>query len=428
MTEQRRVVVTGIGLLTALGPDVDSTWDGIVNGRTGIREIKAYDPTPLRTRLGAEIDGFDPLTYASRKSLRMLNRGDQLGLAGATLALADAGIDTSGELGYRAALYLGGNKEISRLDELIENVVRIRRPDGTPDLRALGEQGASIMAPLFFVEGLQPAAVFHVSQKFGIRGASAFYAGTADSGANAIGRAMRTIRRGEADLALAGGYDDATNWWPMSKMDGVGVLSTRNDRGAAAFRPFDRERSGSILGEGAAILVLEERDAALARGARIYAEITGFGSGNECHEPPAPHPSGRGLARAIDRSLADGGIDPADVSYVAAHGCATGSGDISETRALHTALGKYAPEVPVSSVKPQTGHLVGGAGAVNAAVAALALHHGVIPATLNLDDPDPDCDLDYVPGTPRTTELTTALALARGFEGQAVSLALTKAR
>ncbi|MFE6920995.1 beta-ketoacyl-[acyl-carrier-protein] synthase family protein [Nocardia sp. NPDC057663] len=428
MSEQRRVVVTGIGLLTALGADAATTWDGLLAGRSGIGLINAYDPAPLRTRLGAEITGFDPAQFASRKSLRMLNRGDQLGVAGATLALQDAGLDTRSGLGPRAGLYLGGNKEISRLDDLIESIVRIRRPDGSLDMHRLGAEGASIMAPLFFVEGLQPAAVFHVSQKFGIRGPNSFYAGTADSGATAIGRAMRAIRRGEADLAVAGGYDDATNWWPMSKLDGVGVLATDNDRGAAAFRPFDAERSGSVLGEGAALLVLEERGAAEARGARIYAEITGFGSGNECHEPPAPHPQGRGLAQAIEMSLRDARVGTDAVSYVAAHGCATVDGDVSETRALHAALGPHAGNVPVSSVKPQIGHLVGGAGAANAAVVALALYHSVIPSTANLDRPDPLCDLDYVPGSPRQAELTTALALARGFEGQAVSLAMAKAR
>jgi 3-oxoacyl-[acyl-carrier-protein] synthase II len=423
----RRVVVTGIGLLTAIGEDAKSTWDALVSGRSGIRTISSYDPAPLRTRLGAEIDGFDPLRFATRKAYRMLNRGDQLGLAGATLALADAGIDSTG-LGHRAGLFLGSNKEISRLDDLIENITRIRREDGSVDLKALGEQGSSIMAPLFFVEGLQPAAVYHVSQKFGMRGPNSFYAGTADSGATAIGRAMRAIRRGEADVAVAGGYDDATNWWPMSKMDSVGVLSTDNARGAAAFRPFDRDRSGSILGEGAAILVLEEREAAMARGARIYAEITGFGAGNECHDPPAPHPSGRGLAAAIRGSLRDAETEPAEVSYVAAHGCATRDGDVSETTALHRALGTHARDVAVSSVKPQIGHLVGGAGAANAAVTALALYHGVIPATVTLDEPDPECDLDYVPRTPREADLTTGLALARGFEGQAVSLSFARAR
>jgi 3-oxoacyl-[acyl-carrier-protein] synthase II len=304
--------------------------------------------------------------------------------------------------------------------------VSIRRDDGTPDLRRLGQTASSVMAPLFYVEGLQPAALFHVSQRFGIRGPNCFFAGTADSGAAAIGRAMRAIRRGEADLAVAGGYDDATNWWPMSKVDSLGVLATDNSAGARAFRPYDRHRRGSILGEGAALVVLEERDAALARGATCYAEVIGFGAGNDCYRPPTPDPHGRGLAAAIRRALDDGGVDARDLSYVAAHGSATRTGDVSETRALHRALGSAAVATPVSSIKPQTGHLVGAAGALNVAVAALAIAHRAVPATLNLDDPDPECDLDYVPHEPRDAKVTYALALARGIEGQAAALVLAK--
>jgi 3-oxoacyl-[acyl-carrier-protein] synthase II len=418
-------MITGVGLLTGLGEGPRSNWEALLAGRTAITRLAAYDPAPLHTQIGAEIHGFDPLRFASRKALRMLNRGDQLGLAGATLALEDAGIDGGGELGYRTGLFLGGNKEVSRVDDLIGSIGSIRRDDGTPDLRKLGQSGSSVMAPLFYVEGLQPAPLFHVSQRFGIRGPNCFFAGTADSGAAAIGRAMRAIRRGEADLAVAGGYDDATNWWPMSKMDGLGVLATDNEAGASAFRPYDRRRSGSILGEGAALVVLEERDAALARGATCYAEIVGFGAGNDCHRPPAPHPQGKGLAAAIRRALDDGAVNAEDLSYIAAHGCATRSGDVSETRALHHALGPAGATVPVSSIKPQTGHLVGAAGALNVIVAALAIHHQAVPATLNLDEPDPDCDLDYVPHQPRHLPVTHALALARGFEGQATALALT---
>jgi 3-oxoacyl-[acyl-carrier-protein] synthase II len=420
----RRVMITGIGLLTGLGEGPRSNWDALLAGRTAIKRLSAYDPAPLRTQLGAEIHGFDPLRFASRRALRMLNRGDQLGLAGATLALEDAGIDGGGELGHRTGLFLGGNKEIPRLDDLLESIVSIRSEDGTPDLRKLGQTASSVMAPLFFVEGLQPAALYHVSQKFGIRGPNCYFAGTADSGAVAIGRAMRAIRRGEADLAIAGGYDDATNWWPMSKMDSLGMLATDNDAGPSAFRPFDRHRSGSLVGEGAALVVLEERDAALARGAACYAEIIGFGAGNDCHRPPTPEPHGRGLVTAIRRALDDGGVSAQDLSYVAAHGSATRTGDVSETRALWQALGSAAAAIPVSSIKPQVGHLVAAAGAVNVIVAALAIHCGAVPATVNLDDPDPLCDLDYVPREPRQARVTRALALARGVEGQAVALAL----
>ncbi|WP_331742287.1 beta-ketoacyl-[acyl-carrier-protein] synthase family protein (plasmid) [Streptomyces sp. NBC_00876] len=420
----RRVVVTGIGLMTAIGQGAAQTWENLLEGRTGIGPLKAYDPAPLRTGIGAEIHDFDPTDWAKRRTLRMLCRGDQLALAGATLALRDAGLDDVGDLGQRSGLFLGSNKEMPRMDELISQLQAIRAPDGTPDLHKLGRTASSVVAPLFFVEGLQPAAGFHISEKYGIRGANSYFAGTADSGAMAIGRAMRTIRRGEADVVVAGGYDDATGWWAMSKMDGLGVLTTRTELGEEAFRPFDRDRSGSVFGEGAALLVLEDREHALARGAHCYAEVTGFGSGNDCVRPPSPQPRARGLARAISRALADSGGAFPDGSYIAAHGCATRQGDASETLALHDALGTSAKSALISSVKPQTGHLVGGAGALNVAVAALTLDSGVVPATKNLHNPADDCDLDYVPLTPRETRPGNALALARGLEGQAVAIAL----
>ncbi|MDO0937275.1 beta-ketoacyl-[acyl-carrier-protein] synthase family protein [Streptomyces sp. DG2A-72] len=423
-TDTRRVVVTGIGLLTALGEGREANWTALLNGRSGVGPLRSYDPGPLRTRIGAEIHDFDPTRWASRRTLRMLCRTDQLALAGATLAIQDAGLDS--ELGHRTGLFLGSNKEMPRMDELIAQLQAVRAEDGSPDLRKLGEEARSVVAPLFFVEGLQPAAGFHISEKYGIRGANNYFAGTADSGAMAIGRGMRAVRRGEADVVVAGGYDDATGWWAMSKMDGLGVLTTRNELGQEAFRPYDRDRSGSVFGEGAALLVLEEREHALARGAQVYAEVTGFGAGNDCVRPPSPEPRARGLARAIGNALRDAGGSP-DIDYIAAHGCATPLGDASETAALHDVLGPAAKAAQISSVKPQTGHLVGGAGALNVAVAALALHSGVVPATRNLENPDPACDLDYVPGTPRESRPTSALALARGLEGQAVAVALGRA-
>jgi 3-oxoacyl-[acyl-carrier-protein] synthase II len=430
----RRVVITGIGLVTALGESTQATWEGLLAGRSAVRTLRAYDPGPLRTRLGAEIDDFDPARYIARRSLRTLNRGDRFGVAASSLALADAGLaDGAGpdaaagrELGYRTCLFVGSNKEMPHLDGLVERLHDVRGPDGTPDMARLGRTASSVLPPLFYVEGLQSAASFHISQKYGIRGANDFFAGTADSGSYAIGRAMRAIRRGEADLAVAGGYDDATSWWTMSRMDGLGVLTVRNELGDRAFRPFDREHSGSVFGEGAALLVLEEREHALARGAPVYAEIDGFGAGSDCVRPPSSHPRARGLTRAIGHALRDAGRGR-ETDYVAAHGCATPLGDVSETRSLHDALGGAAKAARISSVKPQTGHLVGAAGALNAAVAALALHHGTIPATRNLDVPHPECDLDWVPGEPRESRPRTALALARGLEGQAVALSLRAA-
>uniref|UniRef100_A0AAU2W2J4 Beta-ketoacyl-[acyl-carrier-protein] synthase family protein n=1 Tax=Streptomyces sp. NBC_00008 TaxID=2903610 RepID=A0AAU2W2J4_9ACTN len=426
----RQVVVSGIGLLTALGEGHEANWKALVDGESGIGHIRAYDPQPLQTRLGGEMPEFDATRYATRRQLRTVNRGDSLALSAARLALDDAGLphkmDGGDELGYRAGLYLGGNKSLGRMEQLIDELKVIRRPDGTADLAHLARHGDVIMPPLFFVEGLPSGAVFNISQTYGIRGSSTFFAGYADAGANAIGRAMRAVRRGDADVAIAGGYDDATSWWSMTLLDRLGILTTRNDLGPEAYRPYDQDRSGGLPGEGAALLVLEEKQAALRRGARIYAELTGYGAGNDARTPPAVDPEGRGLARAVRRSLEDARLDAGDLGYIASDGSGTRSGDVSEAIALRTALGAAAPTVPVSTPKPQTGHLVGGGGALNAAVAALALHHGAVPATLNLDSPDPACALAHVRGAARETRPSHAMALARGIEGQAVALTLSR--
>ncbi|MGW2827327.1 beta-ketoacyl-[acyl-carrier-protein] synthase family protein [Streptomyces sp. NPDC001443] len=426
----RQVVITGIGLLTALGEGPEANWKALVAGECGIGPIRAYDPSPLQTRLGGEIADFDATRFATRRQLRTINRGDRLALAAARLALDDAGLPHNqaggDELGHRAGLYLGGNKTIGRMDQLIEEFKAIRRPDGKADLAHLGRHADVIMPPLFFVEGLQPGAVFNISQTYGIRGSSTFFAGGPDAGANAIGRAMRAVRRGDADVVIAGGYDDATDWWQMTLLDRLGVLTTRNDLGQAAYRPYDRDRSGAVPGEGAALLVLEEKQAALRRGARVYAELTGYGAGHDSRTPPAPDAQGRGLSRAVRHALRDARLSADDLGYIASDGSATRLGDASESAALRTALGPAARSVPVSTVKPQTGHLVGGGGALNAAVCALALHHGAVPATLNLDAPDPVCDLDHVRGSARESGPAHAMALARGIEGQAVALNLSR--
>jgi 3-oxoacyl-[acyl-carrier-protein] synthase II len=345
-------------------------------------------------------------------------------IAGAVLALRDAGVADGEHLGQRAGLFLGGNKQMCRPEDVVNGAMVARREDGTADYHRLGREASSSLSPLFYVQGLQGAALFHISAAYGFLGPNAYFAGTAESGATAVGRALRAVRRGEADLALAGGFDDAASWWSMSEMDGLGVLTPRNEEGARAFRPYDRRRSGSVLGTGAAFLVLEERDAALARGARCYAELRGAGWTNDGGTVLTPDPTGVGLGRAIGRALADAQLAPEEVQYVATHGCGTVLGDRTEARALRAALGQAADTVLASSVKPQTGHLVAGAGALNVAVAALALSTGVAPATLHVDDPDPDCDLDWVPNTPREASLSGALALARGLAGQQVALAL----
>ncbi|GAB3921822.1 beta-ketoacyl-ACP synthase II [Kribbella albertanoniae] len=423
----RRVAVTGIGLLTALGTGHADTWSGLMRGRTAIGPLQGFDATTLRTRIGAELTGFDPSRFASRRTLRSATREDELALAGLSLAVDDSGADLTALNPERLSVFLGGNKEISRPQHLIDGALSVREPDGSARESVLGERMGSSFYPLFYVEGLQAASLFYASQRYQAKGANAYFHGTADAGATAIGRAYRSVLRGESDVALAGGFDTGVSFWAMSKMDGLGVLTDRNELGSGAFRPYDRERSGSVLGEGAAVLVLEEFEAASARGARVYAEIGGMGSAFDIGGLVTPEPSGAALTAAIAAAGREAGWTSDGPDYVATHGCATRLGDASEATGLRSALGAAADRVMASSVKPAVGHMVAAAGALNIAVAALTVHHGSVPPTLNLTDPDPDCALDWVPNEGRQLPVRSALALARGLEGQNVAVALRAA-
>jgi 3-oxoacyl-[acyl-carrier-protein] synthase II len=416
------VAVTGVGLVTALGVGTEKTWEGLVAGRSGVDTIRAYDPSSLHTQIAAEIDGFDPEEFAHRRTLRTMTRNDQLSLAAATLALRDAGLEGF-EDGDRAGLFVGSSKDASDPVPVLEATLTARNDDGSVDLRRLGENASSLFYPLFYVEGLQAASLFYISQTHGMKGANCYFAGGAEASAIAIGRAYRAVLRGEADVVLAGGWDDGSFWWNMVKYDTLGILTERNDLGAGACRPFDAERDGTVLGEGGAFLVLEPLDAAQKRGATPYAVITGFGSAFDNHRLITPDPQGSSLTRAIEAALKEGGTEAGEIAYVAAHGSGTKLGDVSEAQALERVFGTNGV-VAASSVKPATGHLLGGAGALNAAVAALAIGKGTIPPTLNLKTPDPACRLDWVPGEARETEVGAALAVARGFEGQNVALAM----
>jgi 3-oxoacyl-[acyl-carrier-protein] synthase II len=422
----RRVVITGIGLLTALGEGVDATWDALVEGKSAVGPIEGYDASSLRTRIAAELDGFTPEDWANRKSLRSMTRNDVLSVAGATLAVRDAGLELAEGEDEKAALFVGSNKEISNPMHILEASLVARNEDGSVDIRRLGEQAGSAFYPLFYVEGLQAASIFYVSQAFNLKGANAYFAGTADAGLTAIGRGFRSVRRGEADVAVAGGFDDASSWWNMSKLDTLGILTQRNDLAERACRPYDRDRTGTVLGEGAAFFVLEDGERAQKRGAKVYAEVTGFGGGYDTYRLITPQPEGRGLQIAIEKALREAGSSPDSVQYAATHGSGTRVGDASEARALRAVFGQENG-LAASSVKPATGHLIGGAGALNAAVAALAIARGVAPPTLNLEDPDPDCELGWVTGSARELDVKEALALARGLEGQNVAVALRAA-
>jgi 3-oxoacyl-[acyl-carrier-protein] synthase II len=421
----RRVVITGIGLATPLGIGTAETWKRLVEGESAVGPIEGFDASSLQTRIGAEIRDFQPRQIVSNaKALRKMTRSDQLALVAATLAGNDAERQFTEEDGERGGLFIGGNKEISDPMHVLEATLASRNEDGSVDMLRFGESASSTAYPLFFVEGLQAASLFYVSDAFGLKGANTYFAGTAESGAVAIGRGYRAIKRGEADLVFAGGFDDAVSWWNMTKMDAMGLLTNRNDLGAAACRPYDADRSGTVLGDGAAFVLLEEYGMARERGAKMYAEVTGFGSGYDAYKMITPHPKGRGTVLAIHAALREAGSAPADIGYVASHGNATVLGDASEAAALRTVFGASPDRVAASSVKPATGHLVAAAGALNAAIAALALHHQKAPPTLNLVQLDPACEFDWIPNEARAIETEQALALARGLEGQNVALAL----
>ena len=420
----RRVVVTGIGLCTPLGIDTRSTWAALLQGCSGVGPIASFDASSLRTRIGAELAELPAEPTINRRARRMMTRNDILAMVGVGLAVRDAGLEPDEQ---RTSLFLASNKETCEPEHLLSAALSARGEDGRVDLRRFGASARSSVHPLFYVEGLQAASLFYVSQAYGLKGANTYFAGTADTSAIAIGRAFRAIRRGEADSAIAGGFDDPVTWWNLSKLDGLGLLTGSNERGAGACRPFDAGRDGTVLGDGAALLVLEERQAALRRGASVYAELTGFGTTFDAAHLLTPDPSGEPLARAIMCALEEAQTSPDDVGYVAAHGSATKLGDASEARAIRRAFGAGADRLAVSSVKPATGHLVAAAGGLNIAVAALALRHQAAPPTLNLERPDPACDLDCVPREPRSLRTRNAAAVARGLEGQGVAVLLAAA-
>jgi len=412
-----RVAVTGIGLATSLGVGTDETWRRLVAGESGIGAIESYDASSLQTRQAGEITDFDPEQFANRKTLRSMTRNDQLALAGASLAVADSGYEFPEDGSPKAGLFVGSNKEISNPMHILEASLVARNEDGSVDIRRLGAEASSAFYPLFYVEGLQAASIFYISHTFGLKGSNTYFAGTAEAGASAIGRGFRAVKRGEVDVAVAGGFDDASSWWSMTKLEPFGVLSRTE------CRPYDVRRSGTVLGEGTAFLVLEDLAAAQKRGARVYGELVGFGSAADTYRVITPDPDGRALATAIGAALREGEIAPDAVQYVAADGTGTKRGDASEAHALRTAFGANGAGPVASSVKPATGNLIGGAGALNIAVAVLAVANDVVPPTLNLEQPDPMCNgLDWVPREARELPVEHALALARGLEGQNVAV------
>jgi len=420
----RRVAVTGVGLCTPLGNDTESTWSALLEGRSAVGPIAGYDAGSLKTTIGAEVQGLEASDYvANRRSLRTMTRHDVYAMVAAKGAIEGSGLDLGEDPEGRNALFTAGDKQVSDPDYFAESSVAARDADGKADIRRFGELAFSSVHPLFYLEGIQGASLFYVSEQWGLRGANTYFSGTAEAGLLAVARGFRAVRRGEADVALCGASDSPIFWWHMAAWDSFGVLTTRNALGAAACAPYDLDRDGTVMGEGGAFLLLEDLEAAQARGATIYAEVIGAGAAFDSGYLSSPDPSGRAVAAAAERALRAGGVESGAVDYVASHGDGTKEGDASEASGLRTAFGDRG--LPASSVKPATGNLVGAAGALNAAVAALALARQTLPPTLNLESVDPDCTgIDWIAKEAREARVEIALALARGLEGQSVALAL----
>jgi 3-oxoacyl-[acyl-carrier-protein] synthase II len=419
----RRVAVTGLGLVTPLGNDVAATWDALLAGHSGVAPITHFDASGFPVRIAAEVKAFDPRhAIEDRKLLKYANRSHVLALAAAEEALRDAGIRPRASNATRWACVVGSGKTGLGFGELGE-VHRHCAPDGHfhPD-RLLTD--AFAMDPLAFCRSQTSAGLALLLQRFGIRGYASSVHTACASGSQAVGTGMKLIRRGAADYVLAGGFDSMIHPIGLSSFCLLGALSTDNETPERASRPFDATRNGFVLGEGAGLLVLEAWDAARRRGARIYAELAGDGNSLSSYRITDSHPSGDGPIQAMRQALAAAGVRPEEVDYLNAHGTSTLMNDRSECAAVRAVFGSHAEQIGVSSTKSLMGHLIAGAGAVEAAVCALAIHHGAAPVNANLAAPDPECDLDFVRGQPRVRRIRVALSNSFGFGGSNSCLAL----
>jgi 3-oxoacyl-[acyl-carrier-protein] synthase II len=408
MIEPRRVVVTGIGVVCPVGLDRGSTWESLAAGCSGVRPIERFDASALQTRIAGQVVGFDPVATMGRKEARRADRYTQLAVVAAQEALSQSGLPIDESNADRVGALIGsGMGGIETLEA---------------GAKTLLEQGAGRISPFFMPMFLPNMASGVVALTVGARGPNYAPVSACASSAHALGEAAMMIRRGWADAMLAGGSEAAVTPLSIAGFNAMGALSTRNDDPPAASRPFDGGRDGFVIGEGAAVLILESLDGALARGAEPLAELSGYGATDDANHVVQPAPGGAGAARAMQAALDDAGLSQGAIDYVNAHGTSTPLNEKFETQSLKAVFGDRAFQVPISSTKSMTGHLLGAAGALEGAIAVEAIRHGVIPPTINQETPDPDCDLDYVPNTARPAPLRHVMSNSMGFGGHNVSL------
>jgi 3-oxoacyl-[acyl-carrier-protein] synthase II len=406
MTNTRRVVVTGIGLVSSLGIGTDANWAALTAGTSGVSTITKFDASQFATRIAGEVHGFDPLQYIEKKDVKKMDVFIQYAIAAAQFAMDDSGFGVTPEnapgVGVFIASGIGGFTTIER------------------EHRALIEGGPRKISPFFIPSAIINLAAGQVSIRFGAKGPNSATCTACSASAHAIGDAYEIIRRGDADVMIAGGSEAAITPMGIGGFGALRALSQRNDEPHRASRPFDRDRDGFVVGEGAGVLILEEYRQARARGARIYAELVGYGMSADAYHITAPSEDGDGPLRVMQRAMRSAGIEPSQVSYINAHGTSTPHGDKVETIAIKRCFGASIP--PVSSTKSMTGHLLGAAGGLEAGISVLAVHHQIAPPTINLECPDPECDLDYVPNRARPMAIEYALSNSFGFGGTNAAL------
>lgn len=410
--ENRRVVVTGLGVVAPVGNTLKEYWEALLAGRNGIDRITHFDPVAHSSQIAGEVKGFDPHEYMERKQAKRMDRFAQFALAASLQAIQDAQLEinelNAEQVGVMIGTGIGGIKVLEDQQE----VYLTRGPS----------RCSPFMVPMMIANMAAGLTAIHV----GAKGPNSCPVTACAAGSNAIGDAFRIIQRGDAQAMICGGAEAAITPLTVAGFASAKALSTRNDDPAHACRPFDRDRNGFIIGEGSGILILEALEHARNRGARIYGEIVGYGMTCDAYHMTSPTPEGTGAARAIALALADGDLTPKEVSYVNAHGTSTAANDVTETKALKKALGEAAYQVVISSTKSMTGHLLGGSGGIEAVATVMAIAEDKVPPTINLDQPDPECDLDYIPHHSRSLPVNCALSNSFGFGGHNITLAFKK--
>ncbi|MEK6689835.1 MAG: beta-ketoacyl-ACP synthase II [Nitrospirota bacterium] len=409
---KRRVVITGLGLVTPLGIGVEKSWDALCNGDSGVSKITLFDPKDLPAQIAAEIKGFNPSDWIEHKEIKKMDRFTHLAIAASQIAMDDSGVKISEENAERIGVIVGSGMGGMAAIEYYHTI--------------LTEKGPKRISPFFIPMTIINLASGQISIRFGAKGPNSAPVTACAAGTHAIGESFRIIQRGDADIMITGGTEAVITPLAIGGFCSMKALSTRNHDPKRASRPFDKDRDGFVMGEGAGIIVLESLESALSRSARIYAEVIGFGMSGDAYHISSPSPNGEGAARCMAIALKDSGIDPSEINYINAHGTSTKYGDELETKAIKTVFGEHAYRLKVSSTKSMTGHLLGAAGGVEAVITALAIKTGIIPPTINLDNPDPECDIDYVPNKAVKTNPKVAMSNSFGFGGTNACLILRR--